>query len=366
MLAPPSSPLPDEIWLEILEWVIHVPFFFDTECTRTSFWIWTNGRGKAIERDYYGQAEEQRKKLSTVSKSWSDFAKSRAHRYVVGSGCWSKARCIYLNPSVSPSYDHHTQWETIQVVVGSDNDAVVDVLRAIGENINQHPNIRRLEVLDMWARSLSSILTSFTDLTSLDVRARGWAIRKDLEPITLPCVTTLQWALYENEALPGRVLNLPSLLHLHLVGACVDKLEALVGPYRQTLKSIIFDLLYMFQKHEEPALPPWDFYPRLEELALKQFKPLLRHRLKDHPLERFHMSELSMSTLHCLVAMATSNRLRLVNIAALNWKDDGIQLQGLEKFTFETFVRVCHIKGIRLEDRYGLTAAEVRCSSHED
>ncbi len=38
----------------------------------------------------------------------------------------------------------------IRVVVGSNNDAVVDVLRVIGENINQHPNIRRLEVLDVY------------------------------------------------------------------------------------------------------------------------------------------------------------------------------------------------------------------------
>jgi hypothetical protein len=173
MLAPPSSPLPDEIWLEILEWVIHVPFFFDTECTRTSFWIWTNGRGKAIERDYYGQAEERRRKLSTVSKSWRSFAISRAHRYAFGSSCWPKARCIYLNPAVPPSYDQPTQWETIQVVVESDNDAVVGVLRAIGEHINQHPHMRRLEVLYMWARDLSSILASFTDLTSLELRARG-------------------------------------------------------------------------------------------------------------------------------------------------------------------------------------------------
>jgi hypothetical protein len=180
----------------------------------------------------------------------------------------------------------------------------------------------------------------------------------------LPRVTTLQWALYENESLPGHILNLPSLLHLHLVGACVDKLEALVEPYRQTLRSIIFDLLYMAQRNEEPALPPWGFYPHLEELALKQFKPLLRHRLENHPLERFYTSELSTSTLHFLVA--TSNRLRLVNVAALDWKDDGIQLHGLEKLTFERLVRLCQVKGIRLEDRYGLTAAEGRCSSYED
>jgi hypothetical protein len=364
MLAPPSSPLPDEIWLEILEWVIHVPFFFDTECTRTSFWKWTNGRSKAIERDYYGQAEAQRKNLSTVSKSWSSFALSRAHRYVVGSGCCPKARCIYLHPAIPAFYAQPTQWQTIQVVVESDNDVVVDVLRAIGQNIIQHPHMRRLEVLDMWARGLSSVLASFVYLTSLEVRARGWAIREDHKPITLPCVTTLQWALYEKEALPGRVLNLPSLLHLHLVGACVDKLEALVGPYRQTLKSVIFDLLYMFQRNEEPALPPWDFYPHLEELALKQFKPLLRHRLANHPLERFYMSELSTSTLHLLVT--TSDRLRLVNVATLDWKDDGIQLHGLEKFAFETLVRFCQVKGVRLEDRYGLTAGEVRCSSYED
>ena len=364
MLAPPSSLLPDEIWLEILEWVIHIPFFFDTECTMSSFWMWTNGRSKAIERDYYGQAEEQRRKLSTVSKSWSTFATSKAHRYVVGSGRWPKARCVYLNPAISPSYDQPTLWETIQVVVESDNDPVVDVLRAIGGNIDQHPHLRRLEVLDMWARDLPSVLVSFISLTSLEVRAQEWSIRKDHEPITLPCVTALQWALYENGALPGRILNLPSLLHLHLVGVCVDKLEALVEPYRRTIKSIIFELLCMFQRNEEPALPSWDFYPRLEELGLKQFKPLLRHRLANHPLERFYMSELSISTLHSLVG--TSNRLGLVNIAALDWKEGGIQLYGLEKFTFETLVRLCQVKGIRLEDRYGLTAAEVRRGSSED
>ena len=363
MLAPPSSLLPDEIWLEILEWVIHVPFFFDTECTMSSFWMWTNGRSKAIERDYYGQAEAQRKKLSIVSKSWSTFATSRARRYVVGSACWPKARCVYLNPALPPSYDQPTLWGTIQVVVESDNDPVVDVLRAIGGNINQYAHLRRLEVLDMWARDLSPALASFTSLTSLEVRAREWSIRKDHEPITLPCVTTLQWALYENEALPGRILNLPSLLHLHLVGACVDKLEALVEPYRRTLKSIIFDLLCTIQRNEEPALPSWDFYPQLQELALKQFKPLLRHRLANHPLECFYMSELSISTLHFLVG--TSNRLRLVNIATLDWKDDGVQLHDLEKFTFERLVRLCEVKGIRLEDRYGLTAAEVRCGSYE-
>lgn len=362
MLAPPSSPLPDEIWLEILEWVVHVPFFFDVECTTTSFWIWTNGRSKAIERDYYGRAEEQRKILSTVSKSWSTFAISRAHRYVVGSGCWPKARCIYLNPAVPLPSNQPTQWETIKVVVESDNDPIIGVLRAIGENVNQHPRLRRLEVLDMWARDLSSALAPFTGLTSLEVRAQEWSIKKDHKPITLPCVTTLQWALYENEALPGRILNLPSLLHLHLVGACVDKLEVLVEPYRQTLNSIIFDLLYMLQRNEEPALPPWDFYPHLKELALKQFKPLLRYRSANHPLERFYMSELSTSTLHLLVG--TGNRLRLINIAALDWKDDGVQLHDLEKFTFESLVRLCEVKGIRLEDRYGLTAAEVRGDSY--
>ena len=200
MLAPPSSLLPDEIWLEILEWVIHAPFFFDTECLLSSFWMWTNGRSTAIERDYYGQAEEQRKKLSTVSKAWSTYATSRAHR-VVRSGCRPNARCLYLNPAISPSYDQSTLWETIKVVVESDSDPVVDVLRAIGGNINQHPHLRRLEVLNMWARDLSPVLASFTNLTSLEVHAREWSIRKDHEPIMLPCVTALQWALYENEAL---------------------------------------------------------------------------------------------------------------------------------------------------------------------
>jgi len=63
------------------------------------------------------------------------------------------------------------------------------------------------------------------------------------------------------------------------------------------------------------------------------------------------MSEFSMSTLHCLVA--TSNRLRPANIAALRWKDDGIQFHGLEMLTFETLVRFCQIKRIQSEDRYG-------------
>ena len=246
----------------------------------------------------------------------------------------------------------------MKVVVESDSDPVVDVLRAIGGNINQHPHLRRLEVLNMWARDLSSVLALFTSLTSLEVHAREWSIRKDHVPITLPCVTALQWALYENEALPGHILNLPILLHLHLVGVYVDKLEALVEPYRQTLKSIIFDLPCMIQRNEEPTLPSWDFYPHLEELALKRFKPLLRHRLADHPLERFYMSELSISTLHFLVG--TSNRLRVVNIASLDWKDDGVQLHDLERFTFERLVRLCQVKSIRLEDRHGLTATEAR------
>jgi hypothetical protein len=70
------------------------------------------------------------------------------------------------------------------------------------------------------------------------------------------------------------------------------------------------------------------------------------------------MSELSTSTLHFLVER--SHHLRLVNITALDWKDGSVQLHGLEEVIFERLVHLCQDKGIRLEDRCGLTAEEVR------
>jgi hypothetical protein len=87
-------------------------------------------------------------------------------------GGWPEARYICLNPAVLLSYDRPTKWETIQFTIESDSNPITETLRMIGENIDQHPNVRRLAVFDMSTRELSSALASFTDLTSLEVCAQ--------------------------------------------------------------------------------------------------------------------------------------------------------------------------------------------------
>lgn len=262
--------------MRILDDVIHVPFLFDVDCTVESFCAWTLANARevkghtATEGSIYSESEHQRTILSLVCRAWKEFADSRKDRraekrYPVKSSS-SAALRVSLDNNDLPVIPFPSSWKIIRLY--GFVEPLIPPFFDLVDYADRHPNIQRLEicvVLDSTGTDeILDRLPVFTNLTSLLVDVVAFHLSSP-EEIVLPRLRTLQWAAKRSSDQPRDFLVLPSLVNLSIV-IHIDELEHTLEPYRHTLKALVVETVA--QPEFRLTFPPWEFYPRLEELAV--------------------------------------------------------------------------------------------------
>jgi hypothetical protein len=302
--------IPREIWWKILDEVIYDA---DSLIFSTNF----EGEGWAELSDWYmlmlyGQRfqrfEKRRKIVGSVCRSWQAFAHSKRNLNVTlgpinhgsspqGIDWPSGARSVTLSRGIcddiieTPALAQGLRWE----IVGIDQ---TDALSLASIPL---PRLRRLRMgnrgsyLRLDLNLLLDILSNFTNLTWLEyeadiMRNEPVPIDEDRSPVIMP---NLQVLWYKNRAtfqFPYSHLSLPSLrylsLHIYEYPGRIPLLE-LLSCYRKTLRS--FSARGWKRRGDEPIVhfPPWDDFPKLEELVLDgQWTAYFQPLPTNHPLRR--------------------------------------------------------------------------------
>ena len=276
MSGPAVNRVPYEIWMRILDDVIHVPFLFDVDCTVESFCAWTLANSREVkghttsQTSIYNESEHQRTILSLVCRAWKEFTDSRKDRraekrYPVKSSS-STALRVSLDNNDLPVIPFPSSWKIIRLY--GFVEPLIPPFFDLVDYADRHPNIQRVEicvVLD--STGMDEILYRlpvFTNLTSLLVEVVAFHLSSP-EEIVLPRLRTLQWAAKRLSHQPRDFLVLPSLVNLSIV-IHIDELEHILEPYSHTLKALVVETVA--QPEFRLTFPPWEFYPHLEELAV--------------------------------------------------------------------------------------------------
>ena len=323
MSGPAVNRVPYEIWTDILDRVIHVPFLFDVDCTTESFCAWALENAREVKGHVhsttrgstYNESERQRRIISLVCRAWREFADSRGDRraekqFPVKSSSPTALR-VSLDENDLPVIPFPSSWKIIRLY--GFIKPLVSPFFDLVDYADRHPNVQRVEI-----RLLSDStgtdefiygLAAFTNLTSLLVEVDSFYVSSP-EEIVLPRLRTLQWATKRPSHQPRDFLALPSLVNLS-IAIHDEELEHILEPYSQTLKALVVEKVA--RSEFKLALPPWEFYPQLEELAVftsNNFQPSLTLPPAfpaNHPFRHFWTNDPSSEALFNLLQDRTSN-----------------------------------------------------------
>ena len=366
--------LPAEIWEDILDWVIDIPFFFDLECTLDDFYDWT---AKQIEIslgavELYAYSEKQRRALRPVCHSWKAFAESRADRWAYRKHVPARSLHVSVDDATEEHYTQETRWEMVGLRCSlhpTTGEYGAPILR-LAENHERHTKIQRISLQShsSWVSSelsnpLLSSLAAFSNLRTL--RLDITILQVPPRPITLSRLTNLRWVCGSLGRRPHECLILPSVIFLgvSITGYTHDP-AALVAPYQCTLKHLILGYEQLIQaggKHW--TLPPWESYPHLVELAIDTIRtpvpsvpspPTLGHPLSTFRIPRWDSRSIKV----VLGDEGHRNHIKSITVTRLRWRKSVVlptdhvgvvEDHHLEK-DIRSIIKLCSERGVRLED----------------
>jgi len=368
MSGPAVNRVPYEIWTRILDGVIHVPFLFDIDCTVDSFCAWTLANAREVKgrtattRSRYNESEHQRRILSLVCRAWKEFADSRKDRraekrYPVKLSSSTSLR-VSLDKNDLPVIPFPSSWKIIRLYGCVEH--LISPFFDLGDYADRHPNVQRVEICivsdSTGTDEFLYRLPVFTNLTSLLVEAVDFHLSSPDE-IVLPRLRTLQWATRRSSHQPRDFLILPSLVNFSIV-IHSDELEHILEPYSHTLKALVVETAA--RPEFLLTLPPWDFYPHLEELALlmsSNYQPSLVLPPAYHPFRHFWTNAPLTEGLFNLMRDSSSN-LKKVTISpgtgpGISWSSPGHQLERAKALSggASTVQQLCEQRGLVLEQQ---------------
>jgi hypothetical protein len=367
MPEPAVNRIPYDIWTNILDKVIHVPFLFDVDCTVESFCAWTlanarevKGYGTTRRSTYaYDESERQRRTLSLVCRAWKEFAGSRGDRragkrYPIKISSPTALR-VSLDENDLPAIPFPSAWQIIRLC--GFVQPLISPFYDLVDYADRHPTIQRVEIRffpdSTGVDEFLYGLPAFTNLTSLLVEVDNFYVFSP-EDIVLPRLRTLQWATRRPSHQPRDFLVLPSLVNLSIF-VHVDELEHILEPYRHTLKALVIESVA--RSELRLTLPPWEFYPHLEELAVlmqnnSQPGPTLPPAFPaNHPFRHFWTNNPSSEALLILLQDRGSNLKKITISPGKYWLALSHQLQKAMPLREEnsTLQQLCEQRGLALE-----------------
>ncbi|KAG8797780.1 hypothetical protein FRC17_007652, partial [Serendipita sp. 399] len=298
-MEPASLRIPVEIWWKIFEDVFSLEDLFATTYDGDD-WPKDAKKFQFTNIKSFKSAEEQRKILRAVCKSWRDLSDTVGCRFVPlamyhEDDKWSITDVdsiantwrLYLGNStgVHPGLKGMTvQWRVLRITQGN----------ALEIEQVSHPHLRRLDIylgsqadVPYVPDKFISALKPFANITWLRYVTRstardGHCLKDDEgEKIVLPNVEVLHYYGYDGFYLPYYRLSLPSLRHLAIVGeiaADLFPLRRIIAAYGETLHSLHIHTTSSDSGHpekddlfpdEDPTyFPHWNYVPHLRDLSL--------------------------------------------------------------------------------------------------
>ena len=330
--------------MKILDSIIHVPFLFDVDCTVEGFCAWTLANAREVKghtttkRSIYNESERQRRILSLVCRGWKEYADSRKDRraekrYPLKHSS-STALRVSLDKSDLPVIPLPSSWKIIRLY--GLVEPLISPFFDLVDYAERHPNVQRVEICfisdSTGTDEFIYRLPVFTNLTSLLVEVATFYVSSPRE-IVLPRLRTLQWATRRSSHQPRDFLVLPSLVNLSIV-IHSDDLEHILEPYSPTLKALVVETVA--RPEFKLTLPPWEFYPHLEELAVlmsgNQPSVTLPPTFPaNHPFRHFWINNLSREVLLNLMRDRDLNlkKITISHASGVYWLSLSNQLQHL-------------------------------------
>ena len=384
MCSSATNRLPFEIWEEILDSVIDIPFFFDIGCTLDDFYDWA---AKQIEisngaEGLYECSERQRRVLCLVCRSWKSFADSRADRWVYYSRSPTRSLHAYIDKAIPSHYTQETKWEMLCLFCSVRRGEYGAPMLRLAENHEKHSKLRRIslasepsQIFPEHSKLALKSLAPFSNLLTLHCNIN--IVDPPQHPIDLPRLTNLRWLCQSLSRRPHECFNLPSLSYLSVpIAGYTHDPAALVAPYRCTLRHLILGCVGYDDPTETAVhcwtLPPWESYPNLVELAIDTTiipvpsvpcpPPL------GHPLKTFRIPKWDSK---CVIALLGHeehrNHLECIIVTRLRWGESVI-LPSNHVGTVEedhhveidvvSVIDRCSERGVRLEDGLHQTESE--------
>jgi hypothetical protein len=320
--------LPPEIWEQILDLVLDVPFVFDAGCNVETFHRFINTHRHNPSVPFYGSARLQRKKLRLVCKSWAERMDRPYPRWIVDRVPSDYEQWInrikrldlgvsnrfQLNAATSHHSEGHrqrlhsilsqpTKLTSVTTVCFSLSwsDRHIDEEASLIRNLHVLPSLRSLTYIDHASRPLHQLAlvkelrhSHFESLTSLYLQM--WRLH---DPIRLERLEVLYLDVYEYSA--GQ-WSFPSLRHFAMKRWNVDFLrsipsrENLLGENSSPLAGPHSHIrsLFLLEEGVNIVLDDsfWKLYSKLEDLGVSgRTATLLSKVPPDHPLYRLTITD---------------------------------------------------------------------------
>jgi hypothetical protein len=365
MSGPAVNRVPYDIWANILDEVIHVPFLFDVDCTVESFCAWALAIEREVKghhatrRPTYNESERQRRIISLVCRAWKEYADSRKNRRAekrypnkVSS---PTALRVSLDESDLPVIPFPSAWRIIRIC--GFIKPLIPLFCDLVNYADRHPSVQRVEIRfrsdSTGTYEFIHRLPAFAHLTSLLVEVDTFCVTSP-EEIVLPRLRTLQWATWKRSHYPRDFLVLPSLVNLSVV-IHDGEVGHILEPYRHTLKALVVEI--MAQSDVRLVLPPWEFYPLLEELAVfmsgdrRSGLTLPPAFPANHPFRHFWTNNPSSEILLNLLQDRSSNFNKITIPPGMYWLPLSHQLQRAVSPRGEepTLQELCKQRGLVVE-----------------
>ncbi|PVF98406.1 hypothetical protein CPB86DRAFT_873412 [Serendipita vermifera] len=334
--------IPREIWWIILDEVIDQdnPFFFSTTFEGSNWSRFSSLRSFDQETNLQEITEKQRKIIGSVCRSWQSFAQSRR-------GLYGSSKITIMKGELSHRFDnapnarrvrlHHVfpglfssqeltqglNWKIVEI-----NQSSVEELACV-----PLPRLRRLQMRAQHAfnpNAFLDALSKFKDITWLDYEVsntnpgRPFIMEMGKYPVIL---TNLQVLWYQARGpfnFPFQHLKLPSLRYLFFhfwVWPSHILLTDILPCYRQTLRSFTVGGDGYAGNLPPMQFPPWDDFPKLEELVLDRSWIMNFHPLpSEHPLQRL---EAQHGSLESIPSLLEGTNMKEVILQGTHWADDG-------------------------------------------
>ncbi|PVG00006.1 hypothetical protein CPB86DRAFT_256947 [Serendipita vermifera] len=303
---------PLEIWWDILDQVVYDPFLFSTIYEGGN---WTKDARHFLLVGSYEWSEFQRKVIGSVCRSWKFWSQYRRHRRITlnaDSPTFDleavralKAQQVTINRSIGDraisSFPRGVDWEILLVHQ-----------RAAAEFFPvPHPRLRRLQLLVTYEHpfdpnSFLEVLGMFNNLTWLDYQVhschtRNILIDADRPSVVLPNLQALHYQAREMFMFPFSHIVLPSLRYLSIQGQIPADSVPLVDillAYGPTIQSVTICPYWISQGTCTIHFPPWDKFPKLEELVLSQHWAIyFGTPSRDHPLQTLIARHVSLDNI---------------------------------------------------------------------
>lgn len=398
-----ASTIPVEIWHEILQAVIHVPFVLDTTVpTEGCFWHQQN---VYHEKRPYKASEGQRKLLRLVCKSWQLFADSYQFRWITfNSGHTADAQeqkearmALWLRDPDDPESSFSRPRRALLHVTGNEDLAVfrkcindfssqlttlfVDCSDKYGTPIFDHliaqssilPCLRclMLKALDFRSNPLERISSAFPKLTGLTLE-RGQFPHNSNDYISLPQLESLYFDFKILNGMRPEAWYMPDLVRLSVpLSDTNDEMDVVLRFLRNHGKKLVFLHLNAYVK-ASLTNKVWSWCPSLTEIATSFSKVLLQGPIPpNHPITYLvHFVEVTFvlnwsdngtymdgtSDQHTPVVLRNIHLLPpnfstfVVAVTSWSYDPDRRVPTGLAELLWNTVYLACQERGIRLED----------------